>query len=391
MKSKTGNEPEIRYGPPSEDARDRRTLPRLAPALSAQGQAWAGIHCAFSARTNWRRLKFGRVEMCRFFQSFGDRGFHKSGRARLNSSGFPAIAAFLVVILAAIASAPAAAQDLKIPDDVTFKSNVAYRENGPPNSWVLDYAMPKDLTGAPRPAIVMIHGGGWIEGDKSSFDRYCVDFAKLGYFCATINYRLSGVAPFPAAVEDSKCAIRWLRAHANEFNVDVDRIGVYGNSAGGHLALMVAMAGKEAALEGDGPYADQSSAVQCAVSDSGIVNLDYTIPNNAGLVGIIDKFLIGPKESMHERMVKASPSSCITSNTPPLLLLYGNDDTQVTIGPVDDFVLALQKAGVQDMTYIRLAKVGHCPFSLVGVPWTRHVIEDFYARTLMMAEPPATK
>ena len=80
----------------------------------------------------------------------------------------------------------------------------------------LDYAAPKNTNGRAFPAIVMIHGGGWIEGDKFSFNQYCADFAWDGCSCATINYRLSGIAPFPAAVEDAKCAIRWLRAVVRE-------------------------------------------------------------------------------------------------------------------------------------------------------------------------------
>jgi acetyl esterase/lipase len=282
---------------------------------------------------------------------------------------------------ALIFSAAHCTAELNVPQGIGFAS-VNYRDGGPPNSWTLDYANPKSLDGPLRPAIVMIHGGGWIEGDKSSFDHYCIEYAQQGYFCATINYRLSSIAPFPAAVEDCKCAVRWLRAHAAEFHVDPNRIGAYGNSAGGQLALMLAMAGKDAGLEDDGPYADQSNAVQCAVSDSGVVNLDYTIPNNAGLKGVIDMFLAGPAASLHDRMRKASPPSYINAKAPPLLLLYGCDDTQVTIGPVDDFVVKLQQAGVTDLSYIRLAKVGHCPFSLVGVPYTRAIIDEFFARTL---------
>jgi acetyl esterase/lipase len=106
------------------------------------------------------------------------------------------------------------------PDDITVIHNIAYRE-GPSRQWKLDLAMPKEAGGASRPGIVVIHGGGWLEGDKSSFASRehgvpgnIVDFAALGFVAVTINYRLSGEAPFPAALEDCKCAVRWLRAHA---------------------------------------------------------------------------------------------------------------------------------------------------------------------------------
>jgi len=295
--------------------------------------------------------------------------FFRNGSARMG-----------LFICVALVAACATAQDLKVPEGVVFKS-IVYRDGGPPNTWTLDYAMPSNPA-APVPAIVMIHGGGWVEGDKSSFDRYCVDFAGLGYFCATVNYRLSGTAPFPAAVEDCRCALRWLCAHAGELSVDSNRIGLYGNSAGGHLALLLAMAGNDSDFRGDGPWQDQAVKIQCAASDSGPVNLDCNVPGNDGLKGIIDKFLAGAPDTFRDRMAKASPITYVRRDTPPLLLLYGCDDAQVTIGPVDDFVAKLREAGDNTVTYIRLAGVNHCPFSLAKVPYTRAIIEDFYARTL---------
>jgi acetyl esterase/lipase len=130
--------------------------------------------------------------------------------------------------------------------------DIAYRE-GTSKHWRLDLATRKDPQGNARPAIVVIHGGGWIEGDKSSFTsrKHGVpgnieEFAELGFVAVTINYRLSGEAPFPAALEDCKCAVRWLRAHAKDYNIDPQLIGAYGNSAGGHLALLLGMVGKDA-------------------------------------------------------------------------------------------------------------------------------------------------
>src|SRR6266849_5774019 len=167
------------------------------------------------------------------------------------------------------------------PGDVAVVRDIRYRK-GPSKCWRLDLAMKENAHGKPRPAVVVIHGGGWLEGDKSSFASRkdgvpgnIEDFAELGFVALTINYRLSGEAPFPAALEDCKCAVRWLRAHAKEYNIDPQHIGAYGNSAGGHLALLLGMVGKEAALEGDGPYQEESSLVQAVVSDSGPIDLLY--------------------------------------------------------------------------------------------------------------------
>lgn len=276
--------------------------------------------------------------------------------------------------------------------EIKVMRDIAYRPGSNP-AWRLDLAMPIKHTGKPRPAIVVIHGGGWLEGDKSSFvftDRSSpaniVDFARLGFVAVSINYRMSREAPFPAAVEDCKAAVRWLRAHAAEYHLDTDHIGAYGNSAGGHLALMLAMAGKEAGLEGDGPHQDQSSMVQAIVSDSGPVDM-LEQARESQIHGVVKQFLGGPPEGTRlELYRKASPANYISAKTPSLLLIYGAADLQIPIITADEFVLKLAKAGTQDVTYHRLAKVDHCPHSLMALPEMQSAIEAFFLRTLMHPE-----
>ena len=105
---------------------------------------------------------------------------------------------------------------------------------GDSKAWRLDLARPTAKSAEPRPAIVFIHGGGWRGGDKrrGTFLNGALDYAAKGYVCVTLNYRLLAEAPFPACIEDCKCAVRWLRANAQKYNIDPDRIGGYGNSAG---------------------------------------------------------------------------------------------------------------------------------------------------------------
>ena len=247
--------------------------------------------------------------------------------------------------------------------------------------------------GKPRPGIVVIHGGGWLEGDKSSFvfsDRTSpaniVDFARLGFVAVTINYRLSGEAPFPAALEDCKCAVRWLRAHAKEYNLDGEHIGAYGNSAGGHLAMLLAMVGRDAGLEGDGPYQAESSLVQAAASDSGPIDLIHQY-RDSQIHEVVKRFLGGTPDGERGFLYrKASPLHHIKATTPPLLLIYGASDLQVPIATSDEFVLALGKAGAADVTYYRLAFVDHCPHSLVAIPELQKVVDEFFLRTLMHPE-----
>ena len=271
--------------------------------------------------------------------------------------------------------------------------DIPYRDGDNVN-WRLDLATRTDTACTPRPAVVVIHGGGWIEGDKSSFTlrQHGVpgnieEFADLGFVAVTINYRLAPDAPFPAALEDCKCAVRWLRAHAKEYNVDPNHIGAYGNSAGGHLAMLLGMVGQDARLEGDGPYQDQSSRVQAVVSDSGPIDLVDQYRRGA-LRLVCERFLDGPPVGERAAAYRsASPAEWITPQVPPLLLIYGVEDTQVPVETADRFVLALGRAGLRNVSYYRLARIDHCPHSLVRVPVLRQVVEEFFVRTLMPAEP----
>jgi acetyl esterase/lipase len=281
-----------------------------------------------------------------------------------------------------------ASEDEVIPQNIVVIYNLRYRE-GPATDWVLDLAMQKEDTDKPRPAIVAIHGGGWLEGDKSSFSTpknrppgNIIDFAKLGFVAVAINYRLSSEAPFPAALQDCKCAVRWLRANAEKYRIDPNLIGVWGNSAGGHLALMLGMVDKKAGLEGDGPYQEYSSVVQAVVSDSGPIDLLYQHEHNQ-IRTAIGQFLGGaPTGSRVADYKLASPLNHISPQTPPLLLIYGGADTQVGVETADRFVIALDQAKLTDVSYYRLATVGHCPYSLARIDWLVPTVDGFFLRTL---------
>ena len=300
--------------------------------------------------------------------------------------------AYLFLLFSLVAPAPGIAADKPTDDDIVVLRDVPYRD-GPSRHWRLDLAMKQDLTGKPRPGIVVVHGGGWIDGDKSSFvfkDRTSpaniVDFAKLGFVAVMINYRLSTEAPFPAALEDCKCAVRWLRAHAKEYNLNREHIGAWGNSAGGHLALMLGMVGRDAGLEGDGPFQEESSLVQACASDSGPIDMLHQA-RDSQIGEVVKRFLGGPPEGERVAAYKrASPLSYIKADTPPLLLIYGVSDLQIPIVNADEFVLALGKAGAADVTYYRLAYVDHCPHSLVALPEFPRVVDEFFLRTLMHPE-----
>jgi acetyl esterase/lipase len=272
-------------------------------------------------------------------------------------------------------------------DDVTVRYELHYRP-GTSKHCTLDLAVPKKRPDRALPAIVVIHGGGWVEGDKSSFSQReqvhpgnILEFARLGFVAASINYRMSGEAPWPVALDDCRCAVRYLRSQASEFGLDAARVGAWGNSAGGHLALLLGMMPSEP-LDAGEPFRDQSSRVQAAVSDSGPIDLVFQHEQNE-LRTVIEKFLGGPPEGARlAQYRRASPASYATGNFGPLLLIYGAADEEVSFRTADDYVAALGRAGHPDVSYVRLAAVGHCPHSLVRIGYLPTVVNEFFLRTL---------
>ena len=130
-------------------------------------------------------------------------------------------------------------------------------------------------SGGPWSGLIFVHGGGWAEGDKAPLP---VNPAGAGYLVASINYRMYPAYRFPAMIEDVKCAIRYLRAHAAAYNLDPDRIALIGHSAGGHLAALAGLAGESAGWD-TGPYLEQSSRVQAVVVMSGPTDLTREFPD----------------------------------------------------------------------------------------------------------------
>ena len=149
---------------------------------------------------------------------------------------------------------------------ITVSENVAYRTDVG-KSTVLDLAQPQFGPQKDRPAILIIHGGGWNAGSKNdgvyqSLMRY---YAQKGYVVANMNYRLTGEAPLPACIEDVRCAIRWMKANAQKLGIDPQRIGTYGHSAGGHLSLMAGVAAESKAFADDkDPWKQYDCSVACA-------------------------------------------------------------------------------------------------------------------------------
>jgi acetyl esterase/lipase len=223
------------------------------------------------------------------------------------------------------ASASAVAADAD-PAAVEFFKDVVYGKAGD-QDLKLNLARPK-ATAAPAPCVVVIHGGGWSAGNKDQHSDLVRLAAGKGYVAATVGYRLAPAHPFPAAVNDVKCAVRYLRSHAADYHLDPNRIGAVGFSAGAHLAMMLGVTDKADGLEGDGGWPDPSSKVQAVVSFFGPT--DLTAPELwPDISPILRRFLGGPLAQKPDLYKQASPITYVREDSAPMLLFQGTNDPLV--------------------------------------------------------------
>jgi acetyl esterase/lipase len=216
-----------------------------------------------------------------------------------------------------------------VPETVTILKDVVY---GSPDGrdLHLDVVRRKAAPAKPRPAIVFIHGGSWKFGAKGQLHRQAAWLAdRLDIFGACIEYRLSGEAQFPAALQDAKCAVRWVRSVAERHGIDPDRIGVCGGSAGGHLSAMAATSNGVAKYEGNGGHADFSSDVRLAVLYNGEFDM-WDLVEKGSLIGAMNAFFGGPPDKIPAVYDEASPIQRVTKDTPPMLFLHGDQDRCVS-------------------------------------------------------------
>lgn len=238
----------------------------------------------------------------------------------------------LVLTLFAPLAAPA-----QVPAPVKFDADITYRKLDGGKELKLDVAYPDGK--GPYPAVVCVHGGAWRFGSRKEMSRWAKALAADGYVAAAISYRLVPDAKWPEPLEDCKTAVRFLRANAEKFRIDPERVGALGFSAGGHLVCMMGLAGKDAGFEGK-EYADQSSRVCAVVSYFGPTDFaafadDQTAQNSTfgPLVGASYK----EKPEAHQ---KASPVSYVSKDAPPFLFVHGTKDWLV---PIDQSRLMCKK------------------------------------------------
>jgi acetyl esterase/lipase len=241
-----------------------------------------------------------------------------------------------------------------VPEGVKAYRDLAYVEGGHERH-KLDLFVPEQAP-QPLPVIIWIHGGGWTGGDKSGCPPLRQGFAQRGYAIASLNYRLSQHAIFPGQIEDCKAALRWLRAHAKTYNLNAERFGVWGSSAGGHLVALLGTSGDVKEFD-VGAHRELSSRVQCVMDDYGptdftqmdahripsatLVHNSPTSPESRLIGGLITE----PGNAA--KVARANPVTYVTKDDPPFLIVHGDEDPLVPHHQSEMLFDALKAAGVR--------------------------------------------
>lgn len=242
------------------------------------------------------------------------------------------------------------AQNLPValPEGVRAHRDLVYVEGGHERQ-KLDLFLPANVEG-PVPVIIWVHGGGWQNGSKENCSPLRGGYLEMGYAVASLNYRLSQHAVFPAQIEDCKAAIRWLRAHAKEYGLDGNRFGAWGSSAGGHLVALLGTTGDVKAFD-VGAHLDQTSRVQAVCDYFGPTDFialaksrDASRP--ATYLSPESRLIGGFVLDHPEQVAAANPITYITAEDPPFLIVHGDADPVVPIAQSELLFAAMKKSGL---------------------------------------------
>ena len=251
----------------------------------------------------------------------------------------------LALLLASAMMAQTEKRQIRVTENIAYRTDV-----GP--STVLDLAEPLFGTATHRPAILIIHGGGWSAGSKNDYvyRSLMIDYAMKGYVVCNMNYRLVQEAPMPACIEDVREAVSWMKRHATELGIDADRIGTFGHSAGGHLSLMAGLTAGVACAAGGAPP-----------TEIGNPNIPWAEHPEWWPIGHIGQ--------------------CQT----PFLVLQGGEDPVVKPHLTEDWVVKMQKAGAQ-VDYVKVHGDHGVAFDK-QLEFTRPAMDAFFARHLKHEDP----
>lgn len=265
---------------------------------------------------------------------------------------------------------------------------VYHRENG--KRVRLDVYLPKRRSEARRPAVIQVHGGGWIVGSRLEQGIPLLNhLAANGWVGFNIDYRLSPPATMPDHVIDVKRAIAWVREHADEYGVDPDRICITGGSAGGHLTALAALTANDPELQPG--FEDADTSVAAAVPFYGVY--DFTDPDRIYAPGIRDWLLPRvvfkrPLAGNEDSYRAASPTYRVHEDAPPFLVFHGDRDTLVPVGDARTFVARLEEASRNPVRYVELPGAEHA-FDIFPSLRTARVVEGIERFLRATVGPPA--
>lgn len=292
-------------------------------------------------------------------------------------------------------------------EGIAFYENVVYGQGGGHNLY-LDLMVPETRGETPSPVLVWVHGGGWSSAELTKKYRptqAIIELCKAGFVCASIDYRLVTEKSFPAPIEDCKCAVRFLKAHSSELNINPNGIGIWGESAGGQLAALVGASYMNRELEGSGGWEDCSSEVK-AVCDwycggdmthmgawqvpdvqekARVLGIKLTRMENPGNPGesgrnSFDNLIFGkPGNESPELAMAISPIFYVEQKQPAYLLMHGDSDKTVHLEFSYNFYDALLSHG-HDATFVIIPRQGHGFFSGEGY---YDIVLNFFKKHLL--------
>ena len=283
---------------------------------------------------------------------------------------------------------------LEIPKDIPHELDVSYLEGDRKEK--ADLYLPMNVpAGQKAPALILIHGGGFNDGDKRRYREinFGTNAAKRGYLAMSINYKLrktKGQVTWPQCIYDVKEAVRWLKLNADKYQIDPERIGALGGSAGGNLAFMLATTGPEDGFEGEGTRTNISTKIACGVDFYGAVDLmtyksDRARPDtNKPEMAMFNK----TKAEAPDLYRRGSPTSYIRTNVAPLLMVHGTGDSTVLPNQSQILRSKLIEAGLpcpeytimnQAETDALVAKLSQDRNALILIPNAPHTF-DFFVR-----------
>lgn len=274
---------------------------------------------------------------------------------------------------------------------VTVEKDVVYGRVGDVEL-KMDIARPP-ASDAPFPALVCIHGGAWQAGSKDGYAPFIERFASNGYVTAAVAYRFAPKHPWPAQIEDVKCAVRYLRANARELNINPEKIAALGDSAGGHLALLLGLMAPGDGLEGEGGNPGFSSKVQAVINLFGPTDMrtwrvlpeaegEFRKNTGKGTDEILQD-LVGTVDRAAPVMAQVSPIVYVDAGDPPILTFHGTTDPIVPFEQALSMHEALKKAGVQEKLVV-MEGAGH---GWEGAQLLQTLIEGFMFLDGVMKSP----